>query len=304
MHGLTVYVKEGLPFARDLSLENSADSYLCFRLALLHSVPYFFSLYRSPSSSLCTIFYSISSNLDEVLSINPTAVFVFGDFSIHRKDWLTYSSGAGRLGELGYNFSISNDKTRYSVSSRTLRLFSCWLGWSSWSLERCSWEDNFKLSASAAASEYCEWVQVVINVVKPHLSAWFSAGCAAAIVHRNHFPRLYYRINLLNLKWSSDRLIIVAKGLLKLQNLHMLLKLKNPSLPRNLALKTFGELLTVFSTKVNLLYLLYSTTRRCCLLQLIKCSLTTFLRTLILMTQVSFYLFSLLALMWKCKIFP
>ena len=39
MHGLTVYVKEGLPFAQDLSLENSADSYLCFRLALLHSVP-------------------------------------------------------------------------------------------------------------------------------------------------------------------------------------------------------------------------------------------------------------------------
>ena len=30
MHGLAVYVKEGLPFARDLSLENSADSYLRF----------------------------------------------------------------------------------------------------------------------------------------------------------------------------------------------------------------------------------------------------------------------------------
>ena len=29
-HGLTVYVKEGLPYARDLSLENSADSYVCF----------------------------------------------------------------------------------------------------------------------------------------------------------------------------------------------------------------------------------------------------------------------------------
>ena len=38
MHGLEVYVKEGLPFARDLSIENSADSYLFFRLALLHSV--------------------------------------------------------------------------------------------------------------------------------------------------------------------------------------------------------------------------------------------------------------------------
>ena len=45
MHGLSVFVKEGLPFARDLSLENSADSYLCFRLALLHSVSYFSFLY-------------------------------------------------------------------------------------------------------------------------------------------------------------------------------------------------------------------------------------------------------------------
>ena len=43
MHGLAVYVKEGLPFARDLSLENSADSYLCFRITLLHSVSYSFS---------------------------------------------------------------------------------------------------------------------------------------------------------------------------------------------------------------------------------------------------------------------
>ena len=45
MHGLSVYVEEGLSFAQDLSLENSVDPYLCFRLALLHSVSYFFSLY-------------------------------------------------------------------------------------------------------------------------------------------------------------------------------------------------------------------------------------------------------------------
>ena len=92
IHGLAVYVKEGLPFAQDLSLENSADSYLCFRLALLHSVSYFFFLYRSPSSSFCTVFDSISSNIDEVLSINPSAnVFIFGNFNVHHKDWLTYS---------------------------------------------------------------------------------------------------------------------------------------------------------------------------------------------------------------------
>ena len=30
------------------------------------------------------------------------------------------------------------------------------------------WEDIFKLSASAAASEFCEWVQVGIGVYNPH----------------------------------------------------------------------------------------------------------------------------------------
>ena len=66
-------------------------------------------LYWSPSLSLCTVFDSISSNLDEVLSINPSAnVFVFGDFSIQYKDWLAYSGGTDRPGELCYNFSISN----------------------------------------------------------------------------------------------------------------------------------------------------------------------------------------------------
>ena len=84
MHGLAVYVKEGLPFVRDLSLENSADSYLCFRLALLHSVSYVFFLYRPHSSSLCTVFDSISSNINEVLSIQPSVnVFVFRDFNVH-----------------------------------------------------------------------------------------------------------------------------------------------------------------------------------------------------------------------------
>ena len=50
----------------------------------------------------------------------------------------------------------------------------------------------------------------------------------------------------------------------------MLLKQKSPSLPRNVALGTFGELLIVFSIKVILQYLFYSTNRKCCLLHLIK----------------------------------
>ena len=102
IHDLAVYVKEGLPFTWDLSLENSADSYLCFGLALLHAVPYFFFLYQSPSA-LCTVFDSISSNIDEVISINTSAnVFVFGDFNVHHQDWLNYSGGTDRPGELCY----------------------------------------------------------------------------------------------------------------------------------------------------------------------------------------------------------
>ena len=113
IYGLAGYVKEELPFARELSLENSAGSYLHFRLASLHSVSYFFFLYRSPSSSLSTVFDSISSSTDEVLSTNPSAnAFVFGDFNVHHKDCLTYSGGTDRPGELCYNFSIPNDLTQ------------------------------------------------------------------------------------------------------------------------------------------------------------------------------------------------
>ena len=52
---------------------------------------------------------------------------------------------------------------------------------------------------SVLASAAAEWVQVGIDVyiphrkyqVKPHSSPWLSSACAAAIVHRNHFFRLY-----------------------------------------------------------------------------------------------------------------
>ena len=64
------------------------------------------------------------------------------------------------------------------------------------------WKGIFKLGDSAAAAiEFCMWVQVGIDVyvphckykIIPHSSPWFSAACAAAIVHRNHFFRLYHR---------------------------------------------------------------------------------------------------------------
>ena len=68
-------------------------------------------------------------------------------------------------------------------------------------LREVPWEDIFNLAASAAASEFCECIQVGIDVyiphrkyqVKPCSSLWFSAAFAAAIVHRNHFFRLYQK---------------------------------------------------------------------------------------------------------------
>ena len=213
------------------------------------------------------VFDSISSNIDEFLSINPSAnAFVFGDFNVHHKDWLTYSGGTDRPCELCYNFSISNDLTQMvnfptpipdcdSHSPPHLDFFlssdasicpamafpplgnsdhvavsvsidfpsnsqqdspfhgiaydyslANWDGLHD-HLRDVPWENIFRFSASAATSEFCEWVQVGIDVciphrkyqVKPHSSPWFSASCAVAIVHRNHFFRLYQK-DLLILK--------------------------------------------------------------------------------------------------------
>ena len=185
-------------------------------------------------------------------------MFVFVDFNGHHKDWLTYSGGTDRLGELYYNFSISNDLTQIvdfptripDCDSHSPALLDLFISSDTsicstmafpplrnsdhvvvsvsidfpinskqdspfhrvaydYSRADCDglcdhlrdvpWENIFKVSTSTAASEFCEWIQVGIDVyipcrkyqVKPHSSPWFSAACAAAIVHRNHFFHLY-----------------------------------------------------------------------------------------------------------------
>ena len=74
---------------------------------------YSFFLYQSPSSSLCPVFDSISSNIDVVLSIIPSAnLFVLGKFNVHDKDWLTYSEGTDRPGKLCHIFSVIKEVTQ------------------------------------------------------------------------------------------------------------------------------------------------------------------------------------------------
>ena len=160
-------------------------------------------------------------------------MFVFGDFNVHHKDWLTYSGGTDRLGELCYNFSISNDLTQivnfptwipdcdchspalldlfissdasicstmafpplgnsdhvvvsvsidFPINSKQDTPFhrmaydhsrADWDGLRD-HLRYVPWEDIFKLSAFAAAGEFCEWVQVGIDVYIPHRNYQFS----------------------------------------------------------------------------------------------------------------------------------
>ena len=73
-----------------------------------------------------------------------------------------------------------------------------------------------------------------------------------------------------------------CKRILEVAKLAYANKTKESIASQKLDSQTFGKFLIVFSTKVNLLYFLYSMIQRCCLLHLIKqyCWLKTFLRTL------------------------
>ena len=101
MQGIEVYVKEGLPFACDLPLENSY-------LRLFTSPIVFSCLGPSPCSSLCTVFNAVSPCIDRFLSINSS-----GDSlenltflaTLFLTSWLTYSGGSNRPGDLKRSFS-------------------------------------------------------------------------------------------------------------------------------------------------------------------------------------------------------
>ena len=54
----------------------------------------------------------ISSNIEEVSQSTQLLRLSFETLTSSHKDWLTYSRGTDRPGELCYNFSISNDLTQ------------------------------------------------------------------------------------------------------------------------------------------------------------------------------------------------
>ena len=156
--------------------------------------------------------------MDEVLSINPSAnIFVLGDFnSIIRTGLprdcdshspaflnLLISSDASICSTMAFpplensDHVVLSDSIDFPSNSQRDALFhriaqdyfrSDWDDLCD-QLRDVPWEDIFKLSTSAAASEFCEWVQVGIDVciphrkyqVKPHLSMVFGCLCCCHI---------------------------------------------------------------------------------------------------------------------------
>ena len=147
-------------------------------------------------------------------------------------------------------------KMGYPFSSYSLWLFSCWLGWSLWLFVKCYMGGYLLLLL----------LLLLVNLVSGfRLKLMYTSlivSIRSNLTHLHGFQLLLLlpkfieialfictnKINLLNLTKSSDRLAIVAKGFLKLPNLIKLIKQNSLSLPRNVALGTFSELLIVFST--------------------------------------------------------
>ena len=115
------------------------------------------------------------------------------------------------------------------------------------------------------------YISLIMYQVKPQLSPLFSAACAAAIIHRNHFFRLHQQNKSSDLKVKFRQASNRCKIVLEAAKLAYATKTREYITSQKRGSRDFGELLTVFSTKVNLLYLLYSTTRRWCLRAKIVC---------------------------------
>ena len=126
--------------------------------------------------------------------------------------------------------------TRCPVSLQNLWILFCWLGWSLWSLKDILWQAMqcfcccYWILWLCSGWNQCIYIPHCKHQVKPHSSPWLSVACAAAIVHRNDFFICTNKIIFQNLKKSSGKIVIDAKGFFKLPNLYMLITQKSPSL--------------------------------------------------------------------------
>ena len=131
------------------------------------------------------------------------------------------------------------------------------------------------------------------------LYAWFSAACDVSLAHGNHFFVCTNKVNLLHLKSISYRIVIIAKRFLKLPNFAYANKTRVCHFPETLLLRLQENCANSFLSKgKSVIPAPLLPALSCCHLYLIRENslLKTFLGTLILMTKVYLYVFSLLGL--------
>ena len=171
----------------------------------------------------------------------------------------------------------------------------------------------FQLKASGPSSEFCQWSQVRIDVYISHLNmGWglthqmVSASCSAAhVVHWNNFFCLHQQSKSSKSIFKFRQARNCCKRVFESAKFSYAHKTKESITSQKLDSLDFCWIANSVLIKVKFAAPALFNDPRCCLLHLIRKNhlMKSFLRTLILMIQLSPYLFSLLELIWNCIMF-
>ena len=87
---------------------------IVLKLALPNKQLFLISLYRSPSEPASVNFFeNLTCKVDEIRARYPQSeLLVVGDFNVHHKEWLGFSSSTDEVGNQAYLFTSSHDLTQ------------------------------------------------------------------------------------------------------------------------------------------------------------------------------------------------
>ncbi|KAL7636546.1 UNVERIFIED_CONTAM: hypothetical protein RMT77_013321 [Armadillidium vulgare] len=108
--GCCAYVRNDVICSRVSNLESPEFSTLWLKLSCNSTTKFICSVYLSLNSTDYPKFFDyLNSKIEHILSSSPfSEIIVLGDFNVHHRQWLSYSSH-DPAGELAYNFSIQNN---------------------------------------------------------------------------------------------------------------------------------------------------------------------------------------------------
>ena len=113
-HGLLVYIKEGFPAGRVTRFEVEGAPFMCFKVALVQSTSYIFTLYRPQNDADGKVLLDqIAEKVDLILTECPSAnIHICGDFNVHHKEWLIHSNTTDEAGWQCHDFAMAYGLTQ------------------------------------------------------------------------------------------------------------------------------------------------------------------------------------------------